>query len=238
MDTLCSQLASLLPSAQAIGETMTTLPSLENLQDSCAEVKSHGVARDLFSTLFTCLIDRSASSDDQAVATERILAMKPVLQENETIRNMVVDIIWMETSLMGSGDASKSDVDYPEALINVVKTLSKDVPDLQKSLLETIDSKLLQQSGIIAEENDLLKKIRMTNTSTNYRQHKFNLLSEESEGWAKFLYALRLVSEIDGDADGDGDEEMKDSDLSTPKRDRLSLQEYTSSSTQPHVEKY
>ena len=217
MDTLCSQLASLLPSAQAIGETMTTLPSLENLQVSCAEVKSHGVARDLFSTLFTCLIDRSASSDDQAVATERILAMKPVLQENETIRNMVVDIIWMETSLMGSGDASKSDVDYPEALINVVKTLSKDVPDLQKSLLETIDSKLLQQSGIIAEENDLLKKIRMTNTSTNYRQHKFNLLSEESEGWAKFLYALRLVSEIDGDADGDGDEEMKDSDLSTPK---------------------
>lgn len=56
-------------------------------------------------------------------------------------------------------------------------------------LQSQLDPPLLEQAKLIASEKDLMKKLRMLNTK-NYRQHKFNLLQEESEGYAKVLESL------------------------------------------------
>ena len=69
-----------------------------------------------------------------------------------------------------------------ETLLNKKKSLAI-------QLQSHLDPALLEAAGLVASEKDLMKKLRMLNTK-NYRQHKFNLLQEESEGYAKVLEGL------------------------------------------------
>lgn len=62
---------------------------------------------------------------------------------------------------------------------------------LARSLLRTVaDCALLRAIGVLQNNEDLPKKLRIMNTTVNYRQYKFNLLSEESQGYSKLLYHL------------------------------------------------
>ena len=69
------------------------------------------------------------------------------------------------------------------------ESMSKKKRSLVVQLQSHLDPALLEQAGLVASEKDLMKKLRMLNTK-NYRQHKFNLLQEESEGFSKALHAL------------------------------------------------
>ena len=45
-------------------------------------------------------------------------------------------------------------------------------------------------AGTIGNADDLMKRLRQYNTATNYKQQKYNLLQEESEGYSKILQYL------------------------------------------------
>ena len=106
-------------------------------------------------------------------------------------------MIWLEMSMMAAASSSSSEdhgsTEYPEALVELLKSLVAEVPNLKGPLLEIMDVSLLHKAGIIASEAELQKKIRLTNTQQHYRQHKFNLMVEESEGFAKLLHAILLL---------------------------------------------
>ena len=118
----------------------------------------------------------------------RILEISELLRENSRLLDTLTDVIWLETSLMESENST-----YSEPLADLLKLLVKNVPHTRGQLLESLDPTLLRMVGIINSEPDLQKKIRLTNTQQYYRQHKFNLLVEESEGFAKFLQTVLMM---------------------------------------------
>ena len=94
-----------------------------------------------------------------------------------------VNAIWLLTCRHeGSSSMSTS------VLVSVIQTVLERTANhdnvhvlLKTEMLKTIgDCKLLQSTGIIGKDIDLPKKLRMTNTTVFYCQHKFNLLAEES----------------------------------------------------------
>jgi len=73
---------------------------------------------------------------------------------------------------------------------------------IREKLLRNVNATVLEQSGWCSEK-DLLKRVRMFNTSAYYKQHKFNLLAEESQGYAKYLHLLLSPPEhLNGDGQG------------------------------------
>lgn len=85
--------------------------------------------------------------------------------------------------ICGSGPQTDGDEEMVDEA--TTKTRRSLIVQLQSHL----DPALLEQAGLVASEKDLMKKLRMLNTK-NYRQHKFNLLQEESEGFSKAIHAL------------------------------------------------
>lgn len=72
----------------------------------------------------------------------------------------------------------------------------------REAFLETVaDTSVLEALQMVPAGGDngiLPKKLRIVNTNVYARQHKFNLLVEESEGYGKFLYgAAQQMDEID-----------------------------------------
>ncbi|KAL7559738.1 hypothetical protein ACA910_003320 [Epithemia clementina (nom. ined.)] len=165
----------------------TFIPPLEDLRRACVGNGELGMARDLFQSLLKAII---APSSLQNEAKDRIMQIKAQLKENPKISDIVLDVIWLETSMIETENGKST---YPEPLIDLLKSLVRDIPTLHGPLLEILDASLLKMIGITESEPDLQKKIRLTNTQQYYRQHKFNLLVEESEGFAKFLYTVCML---------------------------------------------
>lgn len=123
----------------------------------------------------------------------------------------IVDAFWLvsnslveeATSKDGeeAPEAAKSGISQRDALVKVLQgflqTSEEDQTDVvagrKKSLVvqlqSSLDPAVLEKAGLVNSEKDLMKKLRMLNTK-NYRQNKFNLLQEESEGFSKVLEAL------------------------------------------------
>jgi Transcription factor/nuclear export subunit protein 2/Transcription- and export-related complex subunit/THO complex subunit 2 N-terminus len=62
------------------------------------------------------------------------------------------------------------------------------------AFLESIG--LLTNASSATAEQLLNKRLRITNTALNYRQYKFNLMVEETEGYAKLFYFLTAPSSL------------------------------------------
>ena len=104
----------------------------------------------------------------------------------QELEGVLVDIVWFVSSAIG-GDETKTN-----ALQLILKALLT-VPDREafwKELQATLDPVLLQACGLLQPDETLMKKIRKLNTELFYKQQKYNLLQEESEGYAKLLTLL------------------------------------------------
>ena len=135
----------------------------------------------------SCLGGNDDVTDDRTKAATKILIQvwEAFPLELETL---LVDIIWF-VSFATSGDERKIN-----ALVTILSSLIA-VPDREsfsKELLATLDPKLLQSAGLLpaCEANVLVKKISKLNTELYYKQQKYNLLQEESEGYSKLLTNL------------------------------------------------
>jgi THO complex subunit 2 len=105
----------------------------------------------------------------------------------DEIEGPLVDVIWFATSGAPNGD--NKDLN---ALVEIISSLLK-VPgrdSFQKDLLATLDPLILQKCGLLPDPKLLTKKISKLNTELYYKQQKYNLLQEESEGYTKLLTVL------------------------------------------------
>ena len=59
--------------------------------------------------------------------------------------------------------------------------------DLHDQLVAHIPAPLLQASGWIKQASNLEKKLKLSNTQTHYKQTKYNLLAEQTEGYSNAL---------------------------------------------------
>eukprot|EP00978_Attheya_sp_CCMP212_P029932 scaffold108304_cov52-Attheya_sp.AAC.1 len=130
--------------------------------------------------------------------------------DDDTPYSIVVDAIWWQgcllepvvapTTTSTKEEQSSSSFGY-ERLVEVVQGLAQEMPSefvkrmqvsLEPSLLH--DASSSQPSGENHNSNrdmtPLIKRIRKVNTDLFYRQHKFNLLQEESQGYAKLIRLL------------------------------------------------
>lgn len=87
-----------------------------------------------------------------------------------------------------------------DALVKILQSLLEKPEEEEQSVMtkkkafmvqlqSCLDPSILEKANLVNSEKDLMKKLRMLNTKS-YRQHKFNLLQEESEGFSKVLEAL------------------------------------------------
>mmetsp|Transcript_454 Transcript_454/g.661 ORF Transcript_454/g.661 Transcript_454/m.661 type:complete len:1353 (+) Transcript_454:201-4259(+) len=109
-----------------------------------------------------------------------------VWKSQPQIESLLVDIIWM----ISCTSSCKS-------LSHILQALVLKVPERElfwKDLLGTLpDPNLLGSAQLIVEaqpKEAMMKKIRKVNTEMYYRQQKYNLLQEESQGYAKLLTIL------------------------------------------------
>ena len=65
-----------------------------------------------------------------------------------------------------------------------------------------LEADILEEAGILPSAAAFVKKVRLYNTSHYYKQQKFNLVAEESEGYSKYLAVLSSCLNEPEDNDG------------------------------------
>lgn len=100
------------------------------------------------------------------------------------LEDTLVSVFWLKSSVLASAENSIS----RKALIVILKALVA-LPNrinFWKKLQGNLHPSIVEEAGL-GSENELLKKMKMHNTQVHYKQQKYNLLQEESEGYAKVL---------------------------------------------------
>ena len=157
------------------------LPTKDQLNEALAASSTDDVKKYFGSLL-------RASKDHADDVSKLLGSVKDTLLQNEKCTTILVDLVWMQTSLHQPPQGEDADTSGGGDLAAIVKAIATALPELHIKFLESLDAMWLQIAGIVAKEADLNKKIRLTNTQQYYRQHKFNVMMEVSEGYAKWLY--------------------------------------------------
>jgi THO complex subunit 2 len=152
------------------------------------------------------------SLSERAKASAKVLT--DLWEDVPAIEDSLVDSLWLigssvleeeDTTAAAAGEddlPKDADMDVDDtamssnkSFVEIVKSLIQ-VPDRQsfwEKLQANLLPSILDASGL-ASETELLKKIKMQNTQAYYKQQKFSLLQEESEGYAKVLQFLMEAS--------------------------------------------
>ena len=179
--------------------TPSSLPSSEELTKASELGTESGVCRTLvFQALsYGTACDQDSALEDRCGETSAVLT--DAWEGCPGMEDVLVDGLWLCSSMVGSSPENGKSVD---ALIKIVKSLAQ-VPNrtefwakLQCNLVPSI----LDASGLVSEQ-ELLKKLKMHNTQVHYKQQKYNLLQEESEGYSKVLNFFVSGCYHDGDLD-------------------------------------
>jgi THO complex subunit 2 len=173
-----------------------TLPSLEALQKAAEDPSS-----DQCPTLVLQALSYGTEAHEALAqrTAEASTVLTDVWKEFPSLEDALVDSLWLCSSMLASSSSSEDAVKAStDALTTIVKNLVQ-VPDRANfwgKCQKNLDPSLLDASGL-ASELELLKKLRMHNTQLHYKQQKYNLLQEESEGYSKALHFLTTGSGTD-----------------------------------------
>ncbi|CAG8570178.1 9919_t:CDS:2, partial [Racocetra fulgida] len=116
-------------------------------------------------------------------------------QEPEALAQCVLDVIWYIDSTIIDGASDKAtENDCRRNLINIVKYLHANNIVDTKSMKTKLDISLLESAGVVEEKTFGRRCVRI-NTAMLYKQQKYNLAREESEGYAKLICELTMDSE-------------------------------------------
>jgi len=120
----------------------------------------------------------TSESNDELLST-----LEEVKEEEGAVQTLTdgwVDALWLHSC------RNPDDLDL---CIASAKQLMENHPDSRTKLLETLDSGLVEKLEL-SPADVLVKKTRLYNTQANYKQQKYNIMAEESEGFAKLLTLL------------------------------------------------
>jgi THO complex subunit 2 len=173
-----------------------TLPSLEALKKAAEDPSSDQCPTLVLQTLSYGTEAHEALEQRTAEAST---VLTDVWTDFPSLEDAFVDSLWLCSSMLASSSSSKDAVKAStDALTAIVKNLVQ-VPhraNFWGKCQKNLDPSLLDASGL-ASETELLKKLRMHNTQLHYKQQKYNLLQEESEGYSKVLQFLTTGSGTD-----------------------------------------
>jgi len=131
--------------------------------------------------------------------------------ETEESLHALVDIV---KALAGQGPQQvSSKVANTSALAKTSATATITKPKIVipiVTLLTVLEPYLLGMANLVSSEEMMAKKFRRINTDFFYRQRKFNLLAEESEGYAKVLSLLYSLPPTPEDQQQQNDTSMQD----------------------------
>jgi THO complex subunit 2 len=166
---------------KVIASTMT-LPTVSELLEQSSD-------RDqLNGTILSCL--QTTTSEKDILALFREALWKGNEQTKQHLMSAIADAIWLLSSLQSDSPSSS-------LWISCLALLSSE----SSYLFTTLDPSLLEQAGLLQQTSSpnteaFFKKIRLYNTSTFYKQQKYNLLAEESEGYAKYVALLTSGGDV------------------------------------------
>lgn len=118
------------------------------------------------------------------------------------LEDVIVDNLWLRGTILASSAATAAtplaggDGDAVGALADIIKVLTQipDRPSFVKKLQNNLIPSLIE-AACLGSEQDVVKRLKMHNTNVNYKQQKYNLLQEESEGYSKVLQFLLSSSD-------------------------------------------
>ncbi|KAF9905378.1 THO complex subunit 2 [Lobosporangium transversale] len=136
---------------------------------------------------------------DNAAAFLRQLATKPSESSSGDVASIIVDFIWFkEAELDNYTDNPEVQAKKPERFVRVAKALIAQNFIPERLMKERWELSFLEKTGVISNIEDSKKRVIRASTNQLYKQHKFNLLREESEGYSKLITEL-----ASGTADND-----------------------------------
>ncbi|KAL2316276.1 hypothetical protein POMI540_0224 [Schizosaccharomyces pombe] len=107
------------------------------------------------------------------------------LEEKNTLASYVIDTLWLFDTEWIKNFHEGSHDEAEKRLVSIGKGLKEFLPE--EWLLSRLDCKFLENINVVPNGDFLNRKIVRTNTSLLYRQKKFNLLREESEGFSHLM---------------------------------------------------
>lgn len=127
---------------------------------------------------------KAAMGEDESLHQKAVALLKDLnLSEDNVSGEVFIDSVWIVTSQLKNAATNAH-------CVSTIKEVTKEYPSLKNALVSSLDAALLEASGVIENQSDLQKRLRQHNTLLYYRQQKFNLLSEESQGYSKLLEFL------------------------------------------------
>ena len=177
------------------------LPTAAAVQAAAASDSDKNHHADVWTALVT-----APAADWEAVRA----LLSAVPQWTAAAQQALVDVLWLQTSLVEDKD-KKMETDTDDAgttahknhtpdYAQLVAVLVQAVPALQPRLLATLQAHWLTEISV--PEADWTKRVRQVNTAQFYKQYKYNILAEVSEGYAKWLtYCRQQVHNKDNGID-------------------------------------
>ena len=128
----------------------------------------------------------------------------------------IFSLAWIKTTFMpaksdggeiggeiGGEDEGSDRESVQDAIVRAIKRCEEGGVIQRESLLIYMEKDLLAKCGYVKSAQQLFVKERKINTKLNFKQNKYNLLGEESEGYAKCIIALNTYGAAPGGAQAD-----------------------------------
>lgn len=106
------------------------------------------------------------------------------------MNSVVVEVLWLFGFDTDKISNNNSEDNFAKIFSNIVNSLIKKKIINLSDLIEKFEEKSLLDCGLIPDKDTFRKKITRLNTKITYEQQKFNLLREDSEGFAKLIFLL------------------------------------------------
>ena len=162
----------------------STLPGSQELQDAAKNGDSDKCQKLVLQAVtYGTAQHESLKERNQEACT----LLADVWEDCLELENFLVDALWLTGCTITSAEPEKSKASLG-ALVEIVKVLVQ-IPDRNKfwiQLQRNLMPSLIDAAGL-ASSQEFLKKLKIHNTQVHYKQQKYSLLQEESEGYSKVL---------------------------------------------------
>ena len=175
-----------------------SLPEQLNQRDSLTQdVTSRFKAKLSLNELNSLVLELVSCGLQGVLSAPQVVSLLKVVDEwgkeqncTEQVNYCIIDVLW----LAGTQCIPPANEQVPS---NAWKTLVEITRDVHRSQLVdvnmmkvSLELNLLVSAGIAKDETNILTKLKKLNTALVYRQQKYNLLNEETEGYSKLIVVL------------------------------------------------
>ena len=133
------------------------------------------------------------------------LAVQDCLLPGESALDVLLDVLWVVACGASDSDAQQTILAQLLAALHAEAdgashSSTQNRTHIHDKVVAQFPASLLQASGWISSVEKIDKKLKLFNTQTHYKQFKFNLLAEQTEGYSKYLQLLSKSSFMESDA--------------------------------------